>query len=283
MKQKKIILIFLIAISFLDVFFYSSQAQAAKYNYTLMESIPGFSDTADFPTYVLNIYKFGIWTVGIAALLMITIGGFMYMTSAGNTASAGTAKKIITDALFGLGMALLAYTVLYIINPDLVNVNVNLKPTEVSPAGAPATAAAPGTPSAGGQAGSCNGLAISTANMDASQCNDVSPGLGAILSCMKTEGITAPINSVTDRAGFDTCKNHYGNPPCAHGATSCHYGGGAGKTDPECQKSHAADFSTRTGEKDKIIAAGNKCGGRVNDESDKNHIHISDQTSCCNL
>jgi hypothetical protein len=281
MKQKIIILIFLIILSFFAVFFYSSQAQAAKYNYTLMESIPGFSDTADFPTYILNIYKFGIWTVGIAALLMITIGGFMYMTSAGNTASAGTAKKIITDALLGLGMALLAYTVLYIINPDLVNVNINLKPTE---AGAPSTAAVPGAPSSGGQAGNCNGFSFSSANMNASQCGDISPGLVTILNCIKSEGITAPLTSISDKGGFDQCKNHWNDPACAHGEGSCHYGGGAGKTDPECQKSHAVDISTRTKEGSKIIAAGNKCGGRVNDETNSgNHIHISDNTPCCKL
>jgi hypothetical protein len=134
MKQhQKITLLFVIIFSFLIISFSSFPTNAAKYDYTLMEKIPGFESVgSDFKAYVLAIYQFGIWAVGIAAVLMLTIGGFFYMTSAGNTASAGTAKKIITDALLGLGMALLAYTILFIINPDLVSVNVNLKPVETT-------------------------------------------------------------------------------------------------------------------------------------------------------
>jgi hypothetical protein len=275
----------LLIFSFFIISLHVTSVHAAKYNYTLMESIPGFSDSADFPTYVLNVYKFGIWSVGIAAMLMITIGGFMYMTSAGNTASAGTAKKVITDALFGLAMAVLAYTILYIINPDLVSVNLKFTATQVTPAAGkppvaqegPTTTAAPG-----GQTGSCNGFSVS--GISDSQCKYASSGLSNILACMKAEGITAPINSVSDSHGFEECKNNWSKAACAHAATSCHYGGGAGKTDPDCQKSHAADFSTRTGEGPKIIAAANKCGGRVNDETAKaNHIHVSDNTPCCNL
>lgn len=93
---------------------------AASFDYTPMESIPGGSGSGDFYDYVKDIYNFGIWTVGIAALLMIMIGGYMYLTSAGNNASMEKAKGVITDAIVGLVMAMLAYLLLYIINPDLV-------------------------------------------------------------------------------------------------------------------------------------------------------------------
>jgi len=101
----------------------------AAYTYTLMEKIPGFESVSgsDFANYVLAIYKFAIWTVGIAALLMIIIGGFMYITSAGNTSRMDTAKRVIFDALYGLIVAFAAWLLLYVINPDLVKVNISLK------------------------------------------------------------------------------------------------------------------------------------------------------------
>lgn len=94
--------------------------------YKIMEAIPGFFDAGSsisFPDLVLGIYKFGTWTVGIAALFMITVGGFMYATSAGNTSSAGTAKRVIMDSLLGLAVAMTAYLGLRFINPDLVIIN----------------------------------------------------------------------------------------------------------------------------------------------------------------
>lgn len=102
-----------------------SEVNAAS-TYTLMEGIPGFAEageSVDFPTYIMYIYKFGLWTIGVCAMLMIIIGGYMYLTSAGNTSETGKAKGIITDAIVGLILALVSYLILYTINPDLVKFN----------------------------------------------------------------------------------------------------------------------------------------------------------------
>ena len=88
----------------------------------------------DFPTFILAIYKFGIWTVGIAGLFMLVIGGIMYMSSAGNTATASNAQGIITDALLGITAALGAYLILYVINPDFTKINLSLTPVVVAEA-----------------------------------------------------------------------------------------------------------------------------------------------------
>ncbi len=96
--------------------------------YTPMEPIPGsggVENISTFPAYVQAIYKFAVWSVGIAALLMISIGGFMYFTAAGNTSKMESAKKVITDALFGLIAVMVASMILYKINPDLVNLNLD--------------------------------------------------------------------------------------------------------------------------------------------------------------
>jgi hypothetical protein len=57
---------------------------------------------------------------------MLTIGGFMYIFSAGNAASATTAKNIIRDALVGLLVVMFAWLLLFVINPDLVQIDRNL-------------------------------------------------------------------------------------------------------------------------------------------------------------
>ena len=108
---------------------------ASTFNYTLLESFPGFftegTVMTDLPKMILAIYKFGIWTIGIAGLLMITVGGIMYAGSAGNTSTATKAKGIITDALIGIAAAMSAYLFLYVINPDLTSLKINFTPASV--------------------------------------------------------------------------------------------------------------------------------------------------------
>lgn len=125
MKNKKIILF--LAVSFLSAFLFLSfsvycQASSGGFNYTPMEKIPGSPSSGTFGAYVLSIYKFAIWSVGIAALFMIMLGGFMYITSAGNNAAMGKAKEFIFDAIIGLVMALAAWVILNEINPQLVQI-----------------------------------------------------------------------------------------------------------------------------------------------------------------
>jgi hypothetical protein len=112
---------------------------AGPFDYTPLEKIPGSDGVAmtDFYIYINAIYKFGIWAVGIAALLMISIGGYMYITSAGNNSSMEKAKSVVTDAVIGLVLALTSYLLLYIINPDLVKIKPLPKVT------APATTRVP--------------------------------------------------------------------------------------------------------------------------------------------
>lgn len=131
-KKKKIIVLFLF--SFFAFGLFSWLRASAQYVYTPMENIPGFEGVVDFPSYALAISKFAIWTVGIVALFMIIWGGFMYITSAGNTSRLDTAKRIIFDAFYGLIVALGAWLLLYVINPDLVKITLRLGTT---PTGAP--------------------------------------------------------------------------------------------------------------------------------------------------
>ncbi len=109
-------------------------------NYTLLEKIPGAEEAgSDLKSYLEALYKIALVLVTLSAVLMLSIGGFMYLTSAGNTAQMGNAKGVITDALIGLVIALFAWLLLYVINPDFVGGSINgLSPVSVAPGYSPA-------------------------------------------------------------------------------------------------------------------------------------------------
>lgn len=107
----------------------TSSLNISGLNYQLLEKIPGTSGLgSDLPGYVSAIYKVALIVVTLSAVLMLSVGGFMYLTSAGNTSSISSAKTVITDALIGLVIALSAWLVLFIINPDLVKVSLGTLP-----------------------------------------------------------------------------------------------------------------------------------------------------------
>ncbi len=71
--------------------------------------------------YIKSIYKYAIGVVGIIATIVIMIGGLIWITSMGNAQRVSSAKDWIGGALTGLALAMFSYTLLWIINPDLVN------------------------------------------------------------------------------------------------------------------------------------------------------------------
>jgi hypothetical protein len=69
--------------------------------------------------YIGGVYAFLISIVGMFAAVVIVIGGFQYVTSAGDKGKIGAAKKRITNAMIGLLLVFGSYTILYVINPAL--------------------------------------------------------------------------------------------------------------------------------------------------------------------
>lgn len=63
----------------------------------------------------------------ILALVMLVIGGVEYVGSAGNVSLLGDAKGRIINALLGLLLALAAWLILNLINPDLVDFSITIK------------------------------------------------------------------------------------------------------------------------------------------------------------
>ena len=252
----------------------------AQMQYQLLEQFPGFFNAGSVPTLpemVLAIYKFGIWTVGIAGLFMLTVGGFWYMTSAGNNATAETAKKIIADSLLGIVAALGAYVIMYEINPDLVKINLTFTKTAVEP---PETSAeSEGTlKPATAPAGSC--MNLETRSGIDKQCSEASPELTKLIGCVAGKLPKAIITSITDSRGYANCiPGKWTDPVCAHGKNSCHYGG---RTCYNTGKSYAVDFSTSNINGAKLVRAAVECG--VDYKKDEgNHVHMSVGSNCgCN-
>jgi len=71
--------------------------------------------------YLAAIYKYAIGIVGIVAAIMLMVGGIVWLTAGGNATQVSNAQSYITASLTGLVLALLSYTLLYTINPDLVS------------------------------------------------------------------------------------------------------------------------------------------------------------------
>lgn len=77
-----------------------------------------FSDIADFIRYM---YRYGIMVAGVISVIMIIIAGFQWTISGGNPSNIQAAQKRIQGAIIGLTLALLSYSILNFVNPNLVN------------------------------------------------------------------------------------------------------------------------------------------------------------------
>ncbi len=187
----------------------AAQAQPTGLQYQLLEKIPG-TDTLgnDLPGYVNAIYKIALIVVTLSAVLMLSIGGFMYLTSAGNTSAMGTAKGIIYDSIIGLVIALSAWLILYIINPDLVEISLTALPP-VTMTSAPAA-----SPGSVGTLPPASSVELA-ANILASG-NITLPSSG---DCRSSSGFVSPrsnIRSIADGERADYCTNG-----CTSAAIGC--------------------------------------------------------------
>jgi len=113
-----------------------NQAKEPGIDFVPQTSIPGSEfqrgikiniNSATLPNYISAIYRYGVGLVAVLAVMMIMVGGFVWIFAAGNPQRIGTAKGMITSALVGLFLALGSVMLLRIINPNLVD----LKPLDV--------------------------------------------------------------------------------------------------------------------------------------------------------
>ncbi len=67
--------------------------------------------TADLESTVIKIVQWALGFLGLVAVVMILIGGFQWMTAGGNEEKVAGAKKIISAAVIGLIVILLAWAI----------------------------------------------------------------------------------------------------------------------------------------------------------------------------
>ena len=215
-KNKNLLaIVFLLTFS-AGAFFFVAGADAAQstgLQYTLLEKIPGTDGLgSDLPGYLKALYKFALITIVLSAVFMLSIGGFFYLTSAGNTSALSTAKSIIFDSLIGLTIALAAFLILNVINPDLVNVSIN----GLSPVAQPTTPTT--SPSPAPVAGGCTGCVPITGIAS----KPIGVGCAAPGPCQLNKSLLDKLNAIRSP---HTLQVNESWPPTVPHDSSCHSNG----------------------------------------------------------
>lgn len=117
---------------------------------TIVTTIPGGA-TEQTPgqspqSFIADFYEYALAVAGILAFGIIVYGGVRYMMSAGNPSARTDAKEWIEAALLGILLLAGAYLILYIVNPNLVSLNL----PGLQSSGAPASGSGSGNSSSSG-------------------------------------------------------------------------------------------------------------------------------------
>lgn len=88
----------------------------------------GVSGNTILGDYIKQWYGFLLGTIGILATVMIMWGGFKYLTSRGDKGVIDTAKAQIISAITGVALAFGTYSILMLINPQLLSINTPTLP-----------------------------------------------------------------------------------------------------------------------------------------------------------
>lgn len=98
-------------------------------SYTVLAPLPGVGDDNGKTTlekYVPAVFKLAIGLSAVAAVLMIVIGGFQYISSDA-LMKKNEGRERIKNAVFGLVLVISAWLILNTINPNLLNINLNIE------------------------------------------------------------------------------------------------------------------------------------------------------------
>ena len=142
----------MILVSLLLGFFIFTPLYAAD-EYTLLAPLPGIgidpNCTVDCKTdlqrYLPGAFKLIIGIAAALAFVMITFGGMTYVVS-DSINGKEDGRAYITNAVWGLVLVIGAYTILYTINPQILNFDLTIKTPQVKQGEATIT---PGIPLSG--------------------------------------------------------------------------------------------------------------------------------------
>lgn len=87
--------------------------------------IPGFGEGPAYKStasgLIIEVIGILLFVVGLLSVLFIIIGGFRYVTAAGNEENAEAAKKTLLHAILGLAIVILSFVMVRIISNALVS------------------------------------------------------------------------------------------------------------------------------------------------------------------
>jgi cytochrome bd-type quinol oxidase subunit 2 len=98
-----------------------ASAQATSFSIESIGEQIGTGD-ADLKQTVINILQLVLGLLSLIAVVMIIIGGFTWLTAGGNEEKVDKAKKIISAAVIGLIIVLLAWAIVIFVARTTANV-----------------------------------------------------------------------------------------------------------------------------------------------------------------
>jgi|GEM_PF-2785239 len=81
----------------------------------------GIAGSGSFTELAAKIIDILLYFAGIVAVIFAIYGGYVYMTSGGNEETASKGRRIITDAIIGLVIVILAYAIITGVTNFIVN------------------------------------------------------------------------------------------------------------------------------------------------------------------
>ncbi|MCA9363619.1 hypothetical protein KC727_00125 [Candidatus Kaiserbacteria bacterium] len=112
--------------------FATTAAAQGSGGYVPLAGIPGVTDQPDLVSYINALYMLTISVGGLYGVIKIAIAGIKWSVSDVVT-DKSDAKKGVYGALLGLAILLSTYVVLNTINPQLTNLNIFGRATEIPP------------------------------------------------------------------------------------------------------------------------------------------------------
>ena len=112
LAKKNLFLVFAMIISFIT----KTEEASAQVPITIKNPI----STSDFAKIVENTLLWLLSVAGVITIFMLVVGGIMYMTAGGDEQKVATAKKVITWTIIGLGLILISYSIIAVLDQILV-------------------------------------------------------------------------------------------------------------------------------------------------------------------
>ena len=75
----------------------------------------GLNSSQSLPELIANVIRLMLLFAGAIAVVFVIIGGYQYLTSAGNEETAEKGRKTLTNAIIGVVIIILAYVIINVI------------------------------------------------------------------------------------------------------------------------------------------------------------------------